>query len=163
MLFRSLGKFYIDGEVKVAAGVVPHMNGKNYQGHTQPGEEGIQAVIAEVKKNGTWKSIQETDDRYTYSADEIGDMLDAAIGGSIYPNWRIKTDNFLTEPNGDFKVVDIHFDLGWESPSYVYTIDNDCVIGGIYSTGNTINAATIIIDTGDKGDVRNIKIGRAHV
>ncbi|MCI5668181.1 MAG: hypothetical protein MR291_05385 [Oscillospiraceae bacterium] len=155
---NGLGKFYIDGEVKVAAGVVPHMNGKNYQNHTQPGEEGIQAVIAEVKKNGTWKSIQETDDRYTYSADEIGDMLDAAIGGSIYPNWRIKTDNFLTEPNGDFKVVDIHFDLGWESPSYVYTIDNDCVIGGIYSTGNTINAATIIIDTGDKGDVRNIRL-----
>lgn len=148
------GKFYIDGEVKVAAGVTPHLNGKGYQG----GEEGKQAVIAEAKKYGSWSSIEEADEKFTYSSDKIGSDLDEAIGESTYPNWRIKTDNFLTEANGDLKVVDLHFDLGYEDPTYTITINNDCVIGGIYSTGNTINAATIIIDTGNAGDVRNIRL-----
>ncbi len=148
------GKFYIDGEVKIAAGVTPHLNGKGYQG----GEEGKQAVIAEAKKYGSWSSIEEADEKFTYSSDKISSDLDEAIGESTYPNWRIKTDNFLTEANGDLKVVDLHFDLGYEDPTYTITIDNDCVIGGIYSTGNTINAATIIIDTGNKGDVRNIRL-----
>lgn len=144
---NGYGKIYIDGEVKVADGAVAHLNGKS-------GEE----AFAEAKKYGTWRGIQETDPSYTYSPDEIGDMLDKAIGGSVYPNWRIKTDDFLTEPNGDLKVVDIEFDLGYQNPVYTYTIDSDCVIGKISSTGNQINEATIIIDTGDKGDVRNIRL-----
>lgn len=144
---NGYGKIYIDGEVKVADGAVAHLNGKS-------GEE----AFAEAKKYGTWRGIQETDPSYTYSPDEIGDMLDKAIGGSVYPNWRIKTDDFLTEENGDLKVVDIEFNLGYQNPVYTYTINNDCVIGGIYSTGKDIYSPTIIIDTGDKGDVRNIRL-----
>ncbi len=149
------GKFYIDGDVKVLDGVTPHMNGKGWQG----GAEGLQAVKEELKKNGTWSGILETDEKYTYSSDEITSMLNTAIGGSTYPKWNIDTSDFLTESNGDLKVVDLHFDLGYENPVYTIEINDDCVIGGIYSTGNQINAATIIINTGDsEDDVRNIRL-----
>ncbi len=151
---EGAGRYYINGDVKIADGVTPHLNGKGYQG----GEEGKLAVIEEAKKYGTWSGILETDKNYTYSTDEIAEILTKKIGGSTYPKWRINTDNFLTESNGKLKRVNIHFDLGWETPKFVETIDYDCVIGGIYSTGNTINAATIIIDTGNEGDVRNIRL-----
>lgn len=153
---EGTGRFYIDGEVRALDGVTPHLNGLNYQNDTNGA--GFDAVVAEVRKYGTWKGILETDSNYTYSASEIEDMLNEAIGGSIYPKWEINTDNFETNGSGKLKTVDINFDLGYETPNYVYTIDKDCVIGEISSTGNQINEATIIIDTGGPDDVRNIRL-----
>lgn len=152
------GKFYIDGEVKIADGVTPHLNGKNYQNHNQYDQEGVQAVIEEAKKYGTWKGILETDKNYTYSADEITTLLNKKIGGSTYPKWRINTDNFLKDDGGSLKKVNIRFTQDGTDPKFVEVIDYDCVIGNIVSTGNQVNNNTIIIDTGNEGDVRNIRL-----
>ncbi len=151
---KGYGNFYVDGEVTALDGVVPHLNGLNYQGHTKEGE-GAQAVFAEAKKYGKWKDIEDTD--YTYTAEEITEMLNTKIGGSTYPKWIADTSNMEKEGNKP-KTVDIEFKLGGENSVYTYVIDKDCKIGAIKSTGNYVNEATIIIDTGDADTVRTITL-----
>lgn len=140
----GLGKFYIDGNVYARDGVTVHINGK---GETQDS-------LDEAKKYGRWADIQ--DDDYFLTSEEIKDKLNKEIGSNTFYNWQIKDDEFVQDSKGNPKKVDINFDLS--NGNYVQEINENVVIGKITSIGNNVDAATIVIDTGDEGDVRILRV-----
>lgn len=153
----GLGKFYVNGNITALDGVVPHLNSKNWQGHTKD-DAGAQDTFNEAKKYGTWNAIE--DNEYHYTVDEIKNLLNAKIGGSVYPKWTVDTSHFEYDINNKPKKTNIYFknDTGTAEDNYVYLIDKDCKIGTISSDGNQVSSLTIIIDTGGEDDVRTIQL-----
>lgn len=143
---KGYGKYYIDGNVYARDGVTVHLNGQNK----------TEDSLEEAKQFGRWADIQ--DDEYFLTSTEIAEKLNRAIGTNTFYNWTIDDDEFVQDAKGNPKKIDINFQMSGESPKFVYEINENVVIGKIKSTGNYVDAATIVIDTGDEGDVRILRV-----
>lgn len=153
-----IGNLYVQGNLYI-------MNNTNYESKVQ-GDlyvegtcQSYQGYTGSINKTAKkWSSM--TDTEYTYTPEEIKNLLKAKIGGSVYPKWVVDTSKFETDLAGKVKTTNINFknDEGNVNDNYVYYINNDCKIGKISSVGNQVSSLTIVIDTGTKDTVRTIQL-----
>lgn len=151
------GNLYVKGNLYFMTGDDNKVEGNLYVNGTCGGYPGVSNGHIN-KTPQKWSDMVDTDD--TYTADEIAKRLTAKIGASVYPRWIVDTSNFEVDRSNKVKVTNINFknDTGGADDNYVYTIDKDVLLGKITSTGNQVSSLTIIIDTGNAGDIRTIRL-----